>query len=438
MDSCWWRVHGDEARAKFEGQLLAPRAFYPYLTVAGIDAGNSGAGAIRLAHHLGAEEIVLLGFDCKHAADGKTHWHGSHPVGLADAGMVQAWPTHFADAARLIGDCKVTNCTPDSALDTFPRGDLRKSLGIIDLVLNGMHGMGDCLHQRAVIRELNRKLIRVFLTTPWPEMYHDLAGQMLILKEPQNATLRTQKKNLARADKSVFDTATQPDKTAPRIDVRYPPDTVRLHRGVLAAMAAQCWAQGAFDFSLPIADTWRHGLDLPDDRPVLVYRPLVTRREWTGCEARNPNADAYRAVFEAVRARLNAFVVSVADIDGTAETLASRDIGADLTLHKGELHFTQLCALWRRADLVYTAPGFALIMAQAVSTPVITLFGGYERAYSFRDDLLTCKIEPDNPCDCFTHNHGCGKRIDTSRAVREALQFVETHFPTGDCDGTDA
>jgi hypothetical protein len=232
--------------------------------------------------------------------------------------------------------------------------------------------------------------------------------------------LRTQLKNQTRA---IYDPA-QDLRGVPVVRVSYPPQSVRDARGVLPAMAKQCGVPGADDFALPVPADWSHGLDLPAGRPVLVYRPLVERREWGGCRARNPDAAAYVEVFRRVRDELGAFVVSVADVAPGQEWIVSEDIGADITLHAGELDIRGLCALWRDASLVYSAPGFGLVLAQAVGVLVLSLFGGYERAYSFRDDAQTCKIEPDDPCDCFTHSHGCGRRMDTARATAQALAFV--------------
>jgi len=64
---------------------------------------------------------------------------------------------------------------------------------------------------------------------------------------------------------------------------------------------------------------------------------------------------------------------------------------------------------------VFTSAGFGVAMAQAVSTPSIVVFGGYESAKSFSlGAKLTpfVAIEPATPCDCFKHDHACDKRVD--------------------------
>jgi hypothetical protein len=87
---------------------------------------NSGFQAINLAVHLGASRIVLLGFDMKPAADGRTQWHRNYPY--ADPADVYArvmlphFPT-LVDPLRRLG-VEVINATPGSALTCFPRGEL--------------------------------------------------------------------------------------------------------------------------------------------------------------------------------------------------------------------------------------------------------------------------------------------------------------------------
>ena len=60
------------------------------------------------------------------------------------------------------------------------------------LVVHGMHGMGDNLYQRAVIRQVGP----VFLHTPWPQLYADIPN-VTCLKT--GTRLRTQAKNESAA-----------------------------------------------------------------------------------------------------------------------------------------------------------------------------------------------------------------------------------------------
>lgn len=87
---------------------------------------NSGYQAIGLAWHLGAERIVLIGYDMQRTG-GKSHWHGDHPRGLSNAIGVRGWARHFDPLARDLqaGGVDVINCTIETAIDCFPRADLR-------------------------------------------------------------------------------------------------------------------------------------------------------------------------------------------------------------------------------------------------------------------------------------------------------------------------
>ena len=53
------------------------------------------------------------------------------------------------------------------------------------LILNGMHGIGDNLHERAIVRELMRHN-EVWLKTSWPQIFWDMERELhlLPLKSP--------------------------------------------------------------------------------------------------------------------------------------------------------------------------------------------------------------------------------------------------------------
>lgn len=424
MDLVWWKTYLAEASKEFKGQMVGPFRNLPGVSRApSATKQNSGAGAIALAASIGAQRVILVGFDGQKTG-GRAHWHADHPEGLGNAGVVAEWPGHFRALARELKGVDVVNCTRETAVDAFPRRDLGETLASQRkpaLFVQGMHGMGDNLHQRAIVREL-MKQYEVWLETPWPSVYHDMDGLHLVSK---GSRLRTQAKN-ARREAALF-TAKSVPTGVPVLDVSYPPALVRQHRGVLAAMSVKCGVPVG-DFRMPVPVDWRHGLELPVDRPVLVFRPLIERSEWGGCRSRNPEVEAYLRLFEAIRERF--FVVSVADLLPGREWLAQPPVAADITLHAGQLEFRQLAALWRDAALVMSSPGFGVVLAQAIGTPVAAVFGGYESGYSFSagaQHTPTLAIEPMRPCDCFSHTHRCDKRIDLVDAVRKLEEFIHEH-----------
>jgi ADP-heptose:LPS heptosyltransferase len=159
-------------------------------------------------------------------------------------------------------------------------------------------------------------------------------------------------------------------------------------------------------------------------KPVMVLRPLVERTEWRGCAARNPDPVAYAALYNSIRDRF--FVVSLADLVPGVEHMVT-NLPADICLHKGELDIEAIAGLMARADLTFCSPGFAVPLSQAVGTPVIAVFGGFECSRSFSGGhrfAPTLGIDPINPCQCWSHTHNCDKRIDLPAAHIDIEEFI--------------
>jgi hypothetical protein len=290
------------------------------------------------------------------------------------------------------------------------------------LYVRGMHGLGDNLHQRGVLRQLAERHDEIWLETSWPSVYHDMPAIRCVAK---GTSLRTQLKN-ARRQAGLF-------RRAPAIGgqlrIWYAPQDVRHTGSVLAAMCANAGVDPErADFRLPVPQEWSdqaRRIVGATDRPILVYRPLVERTEWGGCRARNPETRAYAELFARVRERY--FVVSVADLVPRVEWMVSEPIQADATFHAGELHFEALVGLFSLASLVWCSPGFAAPLAQAVGTPVVCVFGGYESSRSFSLGARFTPylgIDPIEPCECFQHQHSCRKAIDLAAAAQRVDEFM--------------
>jgi len=88
---------------------------------------NSGYQAVSIAIHAGATRILLCGFDM---AGG--HWFGSHPPGLTDADPNvhrNLFIPEFEKLAKILpAGVEIINCTPGSALQCFPMGNLEEEL----------------------------------------------------------------------------------------------------------------------------------------------------------------------------------------------------------------------------------------------------------------------------------------------------------------------
>lgn len=296
------------------------------------------------------------------------------------------------------------------------------------LLVHGLHGLGDNLHQRGIIRQLMQRY-DVTLESSWVAPFHDLIAQGLrVINKP--TSLRTQTKN-AKREAGLF------AKGAPagaRVrKVWYSPQDVRQDRGVFAAMCRNCdVSYERADFRLPVKPEWVDAarVAVPTDRPILVYRPLVERTEWLGCKARNPDHDAYAALFASVRDRFH--VVSIADLVPGKEWMVGPDAVApagyaDQRFHAGELPFETLAGLFSIATMVFASPGFSVILAQAVETPVCAVFGSYEASYSFSGGARFSPylgIDPITPCDDFRHDSRADKTIDLPKAKARLTVFA--------------
>lgn len=135
MDQKWWDVMGDDAFKKFKGEFIAPmKVHFKAVRHKSVKneshhkAGNSGAGALSLAVYYGAERVILLGCDCKYAPDGKRHWHGNHDKRLGNAVSVPKFYGQYQELARVFFRVSIINCSPDSAIDFWPKMTIEEAL----------------------------------------------------------------------------------------------------------------------------------------------------------------------------------------------------------------------------------------------------------------------------------------------------------------------
>lgn len=402
MDREWWRIHIDEVRTLFSGQLLTSAAHcYGAKRIGSDEFPNSGAGAIVAAVRFGAKRIVLLGYDCQHTW-GQTHWHGAHPKGLGDAVSVGKWGEHFEALARRLKDVEIINCSRETALSCFVRRDLQDALGGQQkpIMIHGMRGLGDNIYQRAFARNLDAE---VYLDTPWPQLYEDLPHVHCVRAETR---LRTQKKNVEAASHGWV----AAPRRAKEIRIGYGHADLR-HGSILGAMARQFGTSAAV-FDLP--DFGRSPVET--DRPVAIVRPVTARREWLNT-ARNPKPEYIAQAADELRRR-GYFVVSLADLQDGEEWLVGDPPGADLVLHKGELNITQLLAAVRHAAVVVGGVGWIVPACIAMKTPLYVVLGG-QLGHNAPDKITDPAMDlsnvgwawPARPCKCTSKQHDCEKEI---------------------------
>jgi len=91
---------------------------------------NSGYQAINLAYHYGAKKIILLGYDMRADAKGRTHWHNEERpddfVKIMEQSMLPCFPS-LVDPLVDAG-VEVINATPASALKVWPQVPFLKAL----------------------------------------------------------------------------------------------------------------------------------------------------------------------------------------------------------------------------------------------------------------------------------------------------------------------
>jgi len=133
-DGAWWKIYADEVARKFPGErwtqdtgaattyglrlMKSRRALGLSLEPGLVNQGeSSGYQAIGIAYQAKARRALLLGFDNRGC-----HWHGPHPGGLNKKNIFASWSKNYVALARECTAAKfeVVNCTPNSALKSFP------------------------------------------------------------------------------------------------------------------------------------------------------------------------------------------------------------------------------------------------------------------------------------------------------------------------------
>jgi hypothetical protein len=147
-DQKWWHCYKDRA-LKFEGLKVTIRSGLPFKEVLSLhqssqrvfdprpthlaSGGNSGYQAVHLAVHFGVTQIWLCGFDMV-STDKRRHWFGNHPPRLNSRPNFSSWLMAFTKLAPILQQkgIRVFNCSPKSAIRSFPKADLRQLVKELD------------------------------------------------------------------------------------------------------------------------------------------------------------------------------------------------------------------------------------------------------------------------------------------------------------------
>lgn len=132
-DRAWWDNHHKtmprEGRECYTRSATAARVYNLKLFVGLPGKFNSGQKAIELAAHLGATEVILVGYDC--SVKNGLHWHGQHAgVGLKNPGTnsVREWHGEFLEMITKVKLPPVINASRTTELKCFPIMSLEDAL----------------------------------------------------------------------------------------------------------------------------------------------------------------------------------------------------------------------------------------------------------------------------------------------------------------------
>lgn len=310
------------------------------------------------------------------------------------------------------------------------------------IIMRGHLGFGDCLHQRAIVRTLMDAGEDVILETFYVNMYHDLVERGLRLQPIAGHPPRVREQG--RFTRAIASRAGNAGARHARLT--YNAATVHRHGSILGAQYACCGLTMPErpDFNMPVPDEWRGAARARlgrSDKPLMVYRPTVLN-DMFHCEQRLPDIASYAALYESVRDRYH--VVSLCNLGNCNEHIAGPEMPADVKFHHGELPFEELAGLYAEADVAFTCAGYAPVLAQAVGTRTVIVYGGHE-GYRTTNSVgahlaPTLAIEAVNQCECHgghysrgpdgglvkpSRDHECDKTLDVPSALRQLQMFLE-------------
>ena len=135
MDQGWWKVYHEQVKrltcerwssSSNAGQYGVQRVKRNRKNSPikdGVSGSNSGLQACEFAYLRGADEIILLGVDCK-VHEGRAHHHPDHPAPMTNAKNTRNWGSDWACALKRM-DARVINTSPICELECFEYADLR-------------------------------------------------------------------------------------------------------------------------------------------------------------------------------------------------------------------------------------------------------------------------------------------------------------------------
>ena len=245
-----------------------------------------------------------------------------------------------------------------------------KDYGKIDrlgnIIVKGMHGLGDNIGQRNFIKEIG---FPIYLETPWPQLYSDLPNVKLL---PCNTYWRTQKKNL-EVNKNKFKFHEYPEGNTIQLNVGYNNEALQGNGSIFKALSDTFGGVIPKTFDMPNFKSYAPML--PNVNKLAIIRPTIQRKEWFST-SRNPASQyIYRA--SQLLKEANYFIISVCDLEENLEWIEGEEPIADIKYHHGELRIESLLGLIQSADILVGSPGMLIHASLASKVPMAVIYGGY-------------------------------------------------------------
>lgn len=290
-----------------------------------------------------------------------------------------------------------------------------------------MHGIGDTLYGRPIVRRLLENAAQeVAVATPWPELYWDMAPSGLRFLNPGWTALRTQDENTA---KQPMDLWAEPEGF---YNYRLKYTTKELIAGKTPIQCYEkCTGLTISDFpgffELPIKQEW-FAQAIPvlmsaanQHLRVAVVRPPTLRKEWM-CPSRNPSPAAWNAIMERIDDEYD-LILNVGYL-ATGEEEVSPDITivGNTDYLYGGLSIGTIAAICSMADLVVVPVCVMLPLVYAVGATALVVYGGMHGPTRLIDPRMrtgkVTSLAPKPFCECGRKTHDCYKHIEPQELHR--------------------
>lgn len=276
-------------------------------------------------------------------------------------------------------------------------------------------GLGDQVNMRPFVIEATKRYERVYLTTPFPELYYKKPDNLYFTKPTTH--LRLQNKNIQKQPKDIW--------SAPIGNVKKIRPSYGKGLNILDELCkAILFEEGTkLDYELPVNPEWVKKAEkilenVSTKKKICVVKYPALREEWR-VETRLPKTEYIQLLIDKYKDEY--FFISVADIEEGVDEHCGELKGINLQLDTADIWAT--IGLVHLSDMVIAYPSFFLPLCIALKKRAFFLFGGYhapENYLNWRMDLERFgHVAPQPFCSCLKYRHDCNKDIDEDRIIEE-------------------